>query len=93
MSEQIKDTSIFQFSKENRLQWEPAQNKHVILYPEGMVELNTTSAAILELCDGKHSLSDIVDELEKKFSVTGIRSEITDFLSVAMEKNWVSLKI
>lgn len=92
MSDPIKDTSVFQFSKENRLQWEPTQNKHVILYPEGMVELNTTSAAILELCDGKHNLSEIVSDLEKKFSVTGIRSEITDFLSVAMEKNWVSQK-
>jgi pyrroloquinoline quinone biosynthesis protein D len=92
MSDQIKDTSVFQFSRGNRLQWEPTQNKHVILYPEGMVELNTTSAAILELCDGKHSLGEIVGELEEKFSVTGIRSEITGFLSVALEKNWVSLK-
>jgi coenzyme PQQ biosynthesis protein PqqD len=23
-----------------RLQWEPAQNAHVLLYPEGMVKLN-----------------------------------------------------
>ena len=92
MSDQINSTSVFQFSKENRLQWEPSQNKHVILYPEGMVELNTTSAEILKLCDGKHSLDEIVSELEKKFSATGIRSEITGFLNVAIEKNWVSLK-
>jgi pyrroloquinoline quinone biosynthesis protein D len=27
-------------SKLFRLQWEPAQNAHVLLYPEGMVRLN-----------------------------------------------------
>ena len=32
------------FSPLHRLQWEDAQQKHVILYPEGMVELNVPSA-------------------------------------------------
>jgi pyrroloquinoline quinone biosynthesis protein D len=32
-----------------RLQWEPAQNAHVLLYPEGMVKLNQSAGEILKL--------------------------------------------
>ena len=31
-----------------RLQWEPAQNAHVLLYPEGMVKLNGSAGEILK---------------------------------------------
>ena len=30
-----------------RLQWEPAQESHVLLYPEGMVKLNQSAGEIL----------------------------------------------
>ncbi|CAG1020084.1 partial PqqA binding protein, partial [Patescibacteria group bacterium] len=52
----INPESILQFSRTHRLQWEEAQQKFVILYPEGMVELNQSSAEILKLCDGTRSL-------------------------------------
>ena len=42
------------------LQWEPAQEAHVLLYPEGMVKLNGTAAAILTRCDGARTLDDRV---------------------------------
>ena len=32
-----------------RLQWEPAQNSHVLLYPEGMVKLNASAAEIVRV--------------------------------------------
>ena len=47
------------FSRTHRLQWEEAQQKDVILYPEGMVELNQSSAEILKLCDGTRNLAQI----------------------------------
>ena len=34
-----------------RLQWEPAQDCHVLLYPEGMVKLNQSAGEILKRCD------------------------------------------
>src|SRR5262249_58446441 len=34
-----------------RLQWEPAQAAHVLLYPEGMVKLNSSAGEILKRCD------------------------------------------
>ena len=31
-----------------RLQWEPAQNAYVLLYPEGMIKLNGSAGEILK---------------------------------------------
>lgn len=78
-----------QFSPLHRLQWEEAQQKYVILYPEGMVELNQSSAEILRLCDGAHTLRQIVDELEQKFSVSGLVNDISAFLDIALENGWI----
>ncbi len=77
------------FSPLHRLQWEEAQNKDVILYPEGMVELNQSSAEILKLCDGKRKLEDIVNELESKFSTGGLENDIIGFLNVALKNGWI----
>ena len=51
---------LLSFSPLHRLQWEEAQQKYVILYPEGMVELNQSSAEILKLCDGSRQLAQLV---------------------------------
>src|SRR5690606_40710421 len=47
-----------------RLQWEPAQSAHVLLYPEGMVKLNGSAGEILRRCDGVATLAEIVSDLE-----------------------------
>lgn len=77
------------FSRLHRLQWEESQQKHVILYPEGMVELNHTSAEILQLCDGNHCLQSIVTELEQKYQTSGLTDDIREFLEVALENGWI----
>jgi pyrroloquinoline quinone biosynthesis protein D len=77
------------FSPQNRLQWEEAQNKYVILYPEGLVELNQSSAEILKLCDGQHNLAQIVSELETKFETSGLTNDITHFIEVALHNGWI----
>lgn len=81
--------SLFAFSPLHRLQWEEAQQKHVILYPEGMVELNLPAAEILKLCDGTRNLDAIVDELERKFQTSGLRDDITDMLQSALDNGWI----
>ncbi|MDD5033889.1 MAG: pyrroloquinoline quinone biosynthesis peptide chaperone PqqD [Methylococcaceae bacterium] len=80
---------ILAFSPLHRLQWEEAQQKHVILYPEGMVELNLPSAEILKLCDGAHDAESIVEELELKFNQTGLKDDIFGFLGVALANGWI----
>jgi len=72
-----------------RLQWEPAQESHVLLYPEGMVKLNASAGEILACCDGARSVDDIVTALEAKFQATGLRGDIEHFLAYASQQQWI----
>ncbi len=75
-----------------RLQWESAQNAHVLLYPEGMVKLNASAAAILTRCDGVRTVEDIVADLERAFSVNGLGRDVLAFLGLALERHWLELR-
>jgi pyrroloquinoline quinone biosynthesis protein D len=85
----INPNQTIKFSPMHRLQWEEAQQKDVILYPEGMVELNQSSAEILKLCDGNRKLDQIVSDLEQKFATSGLVNDITAFLEVALKNGWI----
>jgi pyrroloquinoline quinone biosynthesis protein D len=50
-----------------RLQYDDVREEHVLLVPEGVVRLNPTAAAVLELCDGERSLDEIVDTLSARY--------------------------
>jgi pyrroloquinoline quinone biosynthesis protein D len=51
-----------------RLQIDPATDKAVLLFPEGILELNETAQDILTRCDGR-TLSDIVSALADEYDV------------------------
>ncbi len=72
-----------------RLQWERAQNAHVLLYPEGMVKLNQSAAEILKRCDGTRSLNAVIAELESAFGATGIGDEVRAFVAQARSRGWL----
>jgi pyrroloquinoline quinone biosynthesis protein D len=72
-----------------RLQFEPAQDAWVLLYPEGLVKLNTPAAEILRRCDGRRSVREIVAELEVAFSQTALLADVQAFLVQARERGWV----
>jgi len=75
-----------------RLQWEPAQNAHVLLYPEGMVKLNQSAGEILRRCDGERMITEIVADLECTFGVSGLSDDVTAFVSMALEKRWLEIR-
>jgi len=75
-----------------RLQFEKVQDSWVLLYPEGMVKLNTTAAEILNRCDGRLTVNDIVTELENVCQQTGLAPDIIGFLSDAIKQQWIILK-
>ena len=72
-----------------RLQWEDAQQAHVLLFPEGMVKLNRSAGEILSRCDGTRTTGEIVGELEGAFGATGLAPEVYAFLEFASGKRWV----
>jgi pyrroloquinoline quinone biosynthesis protein D len=72
-----------------RLQFEPAQDAHVLLYPEGMVKLNQSAAQILLRCDGTRNIAAIVADLEQTFNTTGLAPEVETFIAHAIERGWL----
>ncbi|MAV30640.1 MAG: pyrroloquinoline quinone biosynthesis peptide chaperone PqqD [Cycloclasticus sp.] len=86
----LQTHNTLQLSPAYRLQWEAAQNMFVLLYPEGLIELNQSSAEILQLCDGTNTLARIVVALEKKFNTTGLENDIKNFLTVALDNGWIT---
>jgi pyrroloquinoline quinone biosynthesis protein D len=74
-----------------RLQWEPAQNAHVLLYPEGMIKLNGSAGEILKRCDGETTIADITADLERAFAATNLSEDVIRFVTMAVEKKWLTI--
>ena len=72
-----------------RLQWEEAQQAWVLLYPEGMVRLNSPAAEILKRCNGTTSVGVLVADLEQAFGATGLQRDVDEFLSEAASRGWI----
>jgi pyrroloquinoline quinone biosynthesis protein D len=72
-----------------RLQWEAAQDAHVLLYPEGMVKLNGSAGEILKRCDGQRTVAEITADLERSFETQGLQGDVEAFISFAIEKGWL----
>jgi len=93
-STEILPSSIIALDSRYLFRWEEAQQAHVLLYPEGLVKLNDTAAAILELCDGKTSVEDLASHLAAKFDgddIETIQTGVFKFLEVAHAKGWIRI--
>ncbi|WP_079202166.1 pyrroloquinoline quinone biosynthesis peptide chaperone PqqD [Pseudomonas sp. CC6-YY-74] len=76
-----------------RLQWEPVQNCHVLLYPEGMIKLNDSAGEILQQVNGAQSVGQIIDTLSERFpDVPGLDEDILAFMEVANAQFWIELQ-
>jgi pyrroloquinoline quinone biosynthesis protein D len=66
-----------------RMQVDKVTCELVLLYPEGLLLLNTTGAAIIQLCDGKHTFLEILMELAAQYNVTPevLRSDVGEYLA------------
>ncbi len=73
-----------------RLQWEEVQQRHVLLYPEGMVTLNASAAEILKRCDGTRDVPAIVAELEEAFDRRPLEADVRAFLEIARRQGWIA---
>ena len=74
-----------------RLQWEAAQDAHVLLYPEGMIKLNGSAGEIMKRCDGRTTIADITADLEKTFATSGLGADVIAFVAMALEKRWLAV--
>jgi pyrroloquinoline quinone biosynthesis protein E len=88
MSE-LPDTAKPAIAHGMRVQWEPAQDAHVLLYPEGMVTLNGSAGAIMSRCDGARTLADIVADLERAYGASELAGDVRAFVALALERRWL----
>ena len=92
MSAVVNESAVPVVGHSFRLQWEPAQEAHVLLYPEGMVKLNNSAAAIMTRCDGVRTVADIVADIERTYEVTGLAGDVGAFVVMAQGNGWLELR-
>src|SRR4029079_8152399 len=71
-----------------RLEFDSVRQRHVLLYPEGGVLLNDTGAAILELCNGTHSVGDIVAILNERYHAD-VEADVTEYLDIMAQRELI----
>jgi pyrroloquinoline quinone biosynthesis protein D len=71
-----------------RLEYDRVRQRHVLLYPEGAVLLNDTGAAILELCNGTHTVDQIVTILTERYGAD-VGADVTEYLSQMADRELV----
>jgi len=71
-----------------RLDFDPVRQRHVLLYPEGTVLLNDSGAAILQLCDGHRSVSEIARILQERYG-SDVTADVVEYLSGLAERELV----
>jgi pyrroloquinoline quinone biosynthesis protein D len=74
----------------HRMQWEEAQQSWVILYPEGMVQLNDSAAEILRRCDGVTSVTALIANLETAYGEPDLAADVLELIGAALEQGWLS---
>jgi coenzyme PQQ biosynthesis protein PqqD len=71
-----------------RLDYDPARQRPVLLYPEGAVLLNDTGREILELVDGTRTVAEIAGLLRERYQ-TDVTADVTDYLSHLAERELI----
>jgi pyrroloquinoline quinone biosynthesis protein D len=71
-----------------RLDYDPARQRPVLLYPEGAVLLNDSGLAILQLVDGTRSIAQIAAELSRRYQAD-VTADVTEYLSGLAERELI----
>jgi pyrroloquinoline quinone biosynthesis protein D len=75
-----------------RLAFCRTRQRQVLLHPETVVVLNGSGAAILELCDGRHTVTEIVTELGARYRAVP-EDEVRQFLARLVARRWVEVEV
>jgi pyrroloquinoline quinone biosynthesis protein D len=74
-----------------RLDYDTVRKRPILLYPEGTVLLNDTGAAILELCNGRHSVAEIVSTLSERYQAD-VSSDVVDYLDQMAQRELIRVR-
>lgn len=68
-----------------RYRWDKVRGQSQIVFPEGMLVLNESGAAIVKFLDGR-SMAELVAAIEKTFESCGLESDVREFLEGLIQK-------
>jgi pyrroloquinoline quinone biosynthesis protein D len=71
-----------------RLGYDDVRQRPVLLYPEGAVLLNDTGNAILELVDGKRTVSEIAAILGERYH-QDVTADVAEYLGTLAERELI----
>ncbi len=71
-----------------RYRWDPMRQQHQLVFPEGVLVLNHSSAAIITRCDGR-SFGALVEELDHEFPGESRIDDVVDFLQEMVSRGLV----
>lgn len=68
-----------------RYRWDATREQHQLLFPEGLLVLNESGAAIVRLCDGR-TTDEVICELESQVSNGNPTDDVHPFLARLAKK-------
>ena len=88
----ISDAARPRLAKGARLQTDSTTRRSVLLFPEGIIELNETAHEILSLCDGR-MLSEIVHALAEEYDAdaAALAADVRDTLADLQQRKLIEL--
>ena len=88
----ISDSARPQLAKGVRLQIDSITGKSVLLYPEGILELNETAHDILSRCDGR-SVAEIVQALAEQYEADAdaLAADVRETLADVHQRKLIEL--
>jgi pyrroloquinoline quinone biosynthesis protein D len=75
-------------TKRTRLHTDPVSGQPVLMHQEAVLVLNESGYEILRLCDGTHTLSEIIQDMENKYPAAQsiLAREVTEYIEVIGQK-------
>jgi pyrroloquinoline quinone biosynthesis protein D len=87
----MKRSTPVQIATEFRFQWEEAQQCFVLLYPEGMIQLNPSAGEILKRCQQPTTIDAVIKELEQSFpDAEGLDDDVIQFFQEVHSEGWLN---
>lgn len=74
-----------------RLQFDDVRNQQMLLVPEGVVNLNESALEVLQLCDGKRTVGEIIATLSDRYGGADLGDDVRELIGGIAEKGLIFL--
>lgn len=85
----IQAGDIIEMAPHYRLRWEDAQQSYVLLYPEGIVQLNGPAAEIMKQCTNRTSFEQVLGKVGDLYPTDDVECDVREFLEEAASNGWI----